>query len=161
MKFVKQAAFYLLAAMLFFALQFVVHPGLKTGALPPIKQPTLSGQDVMQKISQGPTVLYFWAEWCGICDRMVDTINSVMMDFPLVTVAVKSGGDDEIRAYLNKNHLDWQVINDHEGSIAETFGVRGVPAVFIINEEGELVWPTTGFSSETGMRLRLWLSHSG
>ncbi len=158
LNYVKKAVFYIFVILLFLGAQFFLHPGLATGKPPLITQKTLSGHEVMPILKNGPVVMYFWAEWCGICERMSASMNAVFDDVESVTIAIKSGDDSAIRQYLQQRSLQWQVVNDEQGRIAEAYGVRGVPAIFIVDEDGLLVWPASGYSSEWGVRVRLWLS---
>ncbi|MFK5950965.1 MAG: protein disulfide oxidoreductase [Methylococcales bacterium] len=150
-------AFYILVTSIIFAGQFLMNPGLKTGKPPLISQQTLAGQSAMKMISHGPAIIYFWASWCGICKMMQQPISQVLTDYPIVTVAVKSGNKQAVQNYLTKKRLNWNVVNDPLGSIAEKYQTRGVPSIFFLNKQGEIALTTTGYTSEIGLRLRLWL----
>jgi thiol-disulfide isomerase/thioredoxin len=154
----KKIFFYLSVIVLIFGGQFFVNKGLVTGSPPSIAAKTLNGMDAMPKLEQGPGIIYFWAEWCGICKMMQGTISSVLKEVPAVTVAVRSGDDQTITQYLKQHSLQWPVVNDGNGHIAERYGIRGVPAIFFINQQGSIVFAAVGYTSEIGMRFRLWLA---
>lgn len=109
-----------------------------------------------------PTLVYFWATWCGICtltspavnDIATDAINS---DYQILTVALSSGTDQVLRQHMIEKGYDFQVLNDDSGDISTRWGVQVTPSLFFINSDGEIVWHSTGLSSEWGMRLKLWL----
>ncbi len=157
----KKLGFYIFAALFIFAGQFLVNQDLVSGSPPAIVQTTLTGENAMQRISKGPAVLYFWAEWCGICRSMQGSVSNVLQDYPGLTVAVRSGDEGTLRNYLNDKQLNWPVVNDNSGSIGQRYGIKGVPAVFFINAGGDIVFTTVGFTSEWGMRFRLWLAGLG
>jgi thioredoxin-related protein len=50
------------------------------------------------------------------------------------------------------------VVNDQQGLIANAYGVSAVPAVFFTDSNGKIVFTTSGYTSELGLRLRLWLA---
>lgn len=154
----KKIVFYLAVAVLIFGGQFFINRGLATGQPPAILQKTLDGREAMTAIGKGPAVIYFWAEWCGICNMMKGSMDDVLRDYPGVTVAVRSGNGDEVRTYLQQHSLDWPVVNDADGEIAGLYGVKGVPALFFIGGDGDIWLTSVGFSSELGVRFRLWLS---
>lgn len=129
-----------------------------TGQPPELEKLTLAGDAVADKIQSGPGIIYFWAEWCGICAMTQGPVSEVLKDFSGVTVALKSGDDSEVMAYMKEHNLAWPVVNDSDGSLGERFGVRGVPAFFILNTQGDIVFTTVGYSTEMGLRLRLWLA---
>jgi thiol-disulfide isomerase/thioredoxin len=157
----KKLGFYLFAVLFIFAGQFLVNQDLVSGTPPPIAQTTLTGENPMQRISKGPAALYFWAEWCGICRSMQGSVSNVLRDYPGVTIAVRSGDDSKLQNYLNGKQLQWPVVNDNNGSLSQLYGIKGVPAVFFINAAGDIVFTTVGFTSEWGMRFRLWLAGLG
>lgn len=157
MKF-KKILLYLAVAAIFFAGQFLYTRGLATGKPPELAQTTVQGAPVADRISAGPGMIYFWAEWCRICAMMQAPVNAVLHDFPGVTVALRSGDSDDVKSHLDKNTLDWPTVNDEDGSIGARYGIKGVPAVFILNREGDIVFTSVGYSTEWGLRLRLWLA---
>jgi peroxiredoxin len=54
--------------------------------------------------------------------------------------------------------LSFTVLMDESGVLARRWGVRGVPATFIIDSEGRVDYAGQGYSTELGLRLRLWLA---
>jgi len=154
----KKYGFYLLATVVIFAGQFLRTSDLVTGKPPVITQATISGASAMPLIANGPAIIYFWAEWCGICAMMQSAISAVALDYPPLTVALRSGSDAAIGQYLQKKQLNWQVVNDSQGEIASRYGVKAVPALFFINGSGDIVFTSVGYTSEWGVRLRVWLS---
>lgn len=154
----KNTVFYLLVITVIFGGQFLFNRGMVTGTPPPITGKPLTVQPELSQLGKGPRMIYFWAEWCGICNMMKGTVTSVLQDYPGITIAVRSGDDAKVRAYLHQQGLDWSVINDGQGMVADRYGVNGVPAAFYLNEAGDIVLTSVGYSSEWGMRFRLWLS---
>lgn len=154
----KKYGLYLLFTVVIFAGQFLRSSNLVTGTPPAIAQTTLQNQAALASISQGPAVIYFWAEWCGVCRLMQNAISAINPDYPVLSVALRSGDDAEVAEYLQSKQLSWQVVNDQQGLIANAYGVSAVPAVFFTDSNGKIVFTTTGYTSELGLRLRLWLA---
>lgn len=71
---------------------------------------------------------------------------------------MQSGEAEEVIAYLRQENLQFPVINDPEGMLAQRFGVRAVPSSFIIDRNNNIVFRETGFTTGIGLRLRLWLA---
>ncbi|MGR8935102.1 MAG: protein disulfide oxidoreductase [Gammaproteobacteria bacterium] len=153
---IQKLVFYAGVAVILVAGQFFVTRNLATGMAPPIAAQTLDGETVADKIGSSPVLIYFWAEWCGICKAMQDAISSVLHDYSGVTVALQSGDGEAVHAYMHAHGLAWPAIADPAGKIAARYGVTGVPAVFIVDKRGQIRFSSIGFSSETGIRLRLW-----
>lgn len=152
----KELGLYLLAALLMFVVPFFINSSSIAGKPPQIQATALSGEK-MPSLAK-PRLIYFWAEWCGICKMMQSPVSAVLADYPAITIAVKSGNDKAVTDYLAQQGLNWLTINDKQGEIASRYAVQGVPAVFILNPDGEIAFATSGYNSELGLRLRLWLA---
>ncbi len=105
-----------------------------------------------------PMLFHFWATWCPICGLQKDSIQSISQDYPVISIASWSEGKTAVNTYMQQNHLTFPVMLDNSGTLAQTFGVKGVPASFILNRQGEITFVETGYSTEYGLRFRLWLA---
>ena len=59
---------------------------------------------------------------------------------------------------MQDNQLIFPVLLDTSGELATSFGVKGVPASFILDPNGEITFVESGYTTELGLRVRLWLS---
>jgi peroxiredoxin len=105
-----------------------------------------------------PVLFHFWATWCPICELENGTIQSITQDYTVITIASWSEGESEVKAYMRENQLTFPVMLDNSGKLAQSFGLKGVPTSFILDPNGEIRFVETGYSTEAGLRLRLWLS---
>lgn len=103
-----------------------------------------------------PVVLHFWADWCPICRTEEGSISQLTQDWPVLTVAMQSGQAADVAKVLQKRQLLWATAVDTSGTITRLFGFKGVPAFVIVDSAGQIRAPTMGYTSEIGMRLRLW-----
>ena len=154
----RKLLFYLIVTGVIIYGQFFANQNLVTGIPPEIAAQTITGAPVADQISKGPGIIYFWAEWCGICRTMQGSISALLKEYPGVTVAMQSGDSEEVLEYLQKAGLSWKTVADQDGSIGSRYGIRGVPAVFILGKDGQIKFTSAGYSSETGLRFRLWLA---
>ena len=130
-----------------------------TGPAPALAGVLLDGKPfTLTPIAGQPQLVHFWASWCPICRAEQGSIAALARDYPTVTVAMQSGSDDEVVRYLQKEALSFPVLNDPEGALAAQWGVRGVPASFIVDEAGQVRFVEIGYTTEIGLRLRLWLA---
>jgi len=100
--------------------------------------------------------LYVWAEWCPICKTTQGTVDALSANVPVVTLAMQSGGADAVARHQQAHGLKWHTWVDPRGELAKGLGFSAVPAFAVLTPEGNLRWPTVGWTSAWGMRLRLW-----
>lgn len=131
---------------------------LASGAAPPLQAVTVSGKPFTLAGADRPTLVYFWGTWCPICKLTSPNVAAVAQDHRVITVAMQSGSDVELRHFLQEHGLEMPVINDDSGIIAGQWGVNSVPALFFINLHGKIEATTIGFTSGWSLRLRLWLA---
>ncbi len=102
-------------------------------------------------------ILHFWATWCPTCKLEISNFNALSKEYEVITVAVNSGSDSEIKAFLEKRGLRIKVINDQSGKLANYFGVEAFPTTFILDKSGKVVAAEVGYTSTLKLKLRLWL----
>ncbi|CAG0963423.1 Soluble secreted antigen MPT53 [Gammaproteobacteria bacterium] len=140
-------------------IQFAVGRNLPTGEPPSIAGQTLDGVGFdLARLRGRPAVVYFWASWCPICRGMQSSIGAVAQDHPLISVALQSGTRAELAKYMQEQNFHVPTVPDEDGEITGRYGLRGVPAVFVLGPEGKIRFATTGYTSEIGIRARLWLA---
>ena len=103
-----------------------------------------------------PVALYLWAEWCPICKVQQPNVTDLVGDMPLLTIAMQSGPPDAVTRVLSQRQLPWPTAVDPRGELSRSLGFGSVPAFVVVDAEGQLRLPTVGYTSELGMRLRLW-----
>ncbi|MHB8921255.1 MAG: redoxin domain-containing protein [Halothiobacillus sp.] len=131
--------------------QFTAH------ALPAITAPTVAGGSATLAAEGKPTLIVFWAIWCGVCHVELPWLNELAKTERIFTIAMQSGSTDDVRDYLAKSQLNnLTVINDPDGQIAKQFGVSVTPTLFFLAPDGRIAMAETGITSPWGIRLRLW-----
>lgn len=106
-----------------------------------------------------PVLVHFWATWCPICRTEQGSIEALAGDhYNVMTVAMQSGEAESVRKYMAEQKLGFPVINDPDGMISAEWGVHAVPASFIIDTDGKIRFVEIGYTTEIGLRLRLWLA---
>ncbi len=157
--FVRRFGFWIFLALFFIGGQLFATRHFSTGSPPPIDGQTIAGEPFnLERLAGEPSVIYFWASWCGICATMDGMIGSLSENHPIITVVMQSGEGDEVQAYMEKNNLDFPVIVDSQGKIAQRYGVNGVAALFVLDSAGAIRFSTRGYTTGWGIRLRLWLA---
>lgn len=132
---------------------------LVTGTAPPINAITLAGKPVvLSEYQDKPVLVHFWASWCPVCELEQNSIQAISKDQPIITIAMQSGNELDVAAHMKENKLDFPTIVDEHGVLAKQFGVRGVPTSFILSPGGKITFSEIGYTTEIGLRIRLWLA---
>lgn len=146
-------------AALFFVVQGFLNRDMASGPAPAIEGRFLDGSRASLDSLRGrPALVYFWASWCPICGTMEDKIGSLARDHAVITVAYQSGDASEVARHVAERRLDWRVVPDPDGANGGRYGIRGVPAFFILGPDGTIHSRSVGFTPEWMLRLRLWLA---
>ena len=135
--------------------------GVVSGPAPEFQGRLLDGVMVSLDSYRGrPLLLHFWATWCPVCDLEHDSINRIAADHAVLSVAMDDVDGTQLRQWLTNKGLSYAVLPDPDGRIAGRYGVRGVPTSVIIDAGGRIRFVTVGYTTEAGLRLRLWWAAS-
>lgn len=141
--------------------------GLASGIAPPLAGMRTDGTriDLAEKVGAGRTatsgpgkahLIVFWATWCSVCKAEAGTVEAVAADWPVISVAMQSGGVEELAAYLAERGLTLPSVEDDDSDIADAWRVRVVPAHFVVDAAGNIRFRTVGYATSWGLRARLW-----
>ncbi len=105
-----------------------------------------------------PVLVHFWATWCKVCRFEHGSIDAIAEDYTTVTIASQSGDVSTVRTYVQQQDITAPVLVDHTHQWAKQYGIRGYPTSFIIDENKQIRFVVVGYTSELGLRARLWLA---
>lgn len=152
-------AWIVLAAAIYFGARYYQQRSLIEGPAPALRATQLDGGTFDLAAARGqPVLVYFWATWCPVCRLEQGSIESLAGAYRVIAVAMQSGSQAAVAGYVREHGLRVPVINDPDGAIASAWGVRATPTSFIIDRDGRIGFRETGYTTETGLRLRLWLA---
>jgi thiol-disulfide isomerase/thioredoxin len=137
--------------------RFWMQRGVVSGDAPNIKALKLDGKlfDLYQS-KRRPILVHFWATWCPVCKLEQANIENIAKHYSHITIAMQSGNDEELKRFMVKEKLSFDVINDESGLLSQKYHIKGVPVSFIINKENKIEFIEVGYTTELGLRLRLW-----
>lgn len=119
---------------------------------------SLDGERVSlaQLSDERPLLVYFWASWCGVCRFTTPDVARLQAEGSnVLTVALRSGDDTQVKQWLARKRLALPVVNDPAGALSAQWRI-GVTPTFVVISQGKVVQSTTGWTSYWGMKLRLW-----
>ena len=102
-------------------------------------------------------ILDFWATWCPPC-RMTMPVLQRLKDSlgnrGLVVLSIDQGENpDKVRSFIRQNGLTMRILMDNASSVANAWGVNGIPSLFVIDKEGNVRHHEVGY--EPAMETRL------
>lgn len=131
---------------------------LVTGRAPSVVTRALDGAEArVGSASSQAHVLWFFATWCTVCRASEHNIAALSGNPNIILVASDSGSAESVRAFARARGIDrLRIINDEDGALARRFGVRSFPTTFAIASDGSIRSTDVGYSSELGLRWRLF-----
>ncbi len=119
----------------------------------PFKLPMLGGGDFDLSAEKGKVVvLDFWATWCGPCIKSLPGLIEVMSAFPTDRVKLigvnQSEAPEQVKRFLETRGWKLEVAMDAGQSIAQKYGVDGIPHTVIVGPDGNIAWVKTGYSPD-------------
>lgn len=152
--------------LLLFALAACQAPSSETTgqigeAAPSYSAPTLLGDSIRLADLRGDVVLLnVWATWCIPCRKEVPELQALHGELEpqglrVVGVSVDgSGSDDAVRSFADDFGMTYTILRDPGEIVSSTFRIQGVPASFLIDREGKVVWRHLGPFEKDNPALR-------
>ena len=135
-------------------ISYVRKPALDSNILPSLNVTLLDGSNYTQKHTK-PLVVHFWATWCPTCKLEASNIEHISSEYEVLSIAVNSGSDAELKQYMKENELTFRVVNDTKGRWAKRFNVEAFPTTFIYDAKGVLSFTEVGYTTTAGLLARL------
>ena len=94
-------------------------------------------------------IVDFWASWCKPCRQSIPWLNELRGRYGaqgLVIIGVNVDAErSEADRFLREVPIEFDVVYDPEGALAEQFKVQGMPSSFLFDRQGKLVRSYLGF----------------
>lgn len=99
---------------------------------------------------QRAVLLVFWATWCPSCREEIPYLNALRREISQEKLAIYGIDVDEslevAKSFKENVRMEYDVLVDHNAEVALRYGLVGVPTLFLISKEGEIVAKTHGLS---------------
>ena len=128
-----------------------------------IELKTLSGEDIdMSEFKNRTVFINFWATWCKPCIQEMPTIEKAQEQLKgrnVVFLLASNESIDQIETFKNKRMFRFDYVQVQN---FEALNIQALPATYIFNPQGELVFSEVGFRMwDTDENIDLITKHSG
>ena len=131
--------------------------------------PTLSASSLKGTMYQFPealnkskkTLVYFFAPWCNICHLSIGNLNILRNqisdeDLSIIIVALDWKSKAEVEEFIADHDLNYPVLLGDE-KWQQQYKIKGFPSYYVLNQQGEVLSRSMGYSSSIGMLRRIIL----
>ena len=104
--------------------------------------------------SSSPTLLYFFAPWCGICRISMPGLDLIpTQDVLIYAIALDFNTQDEVQQFVNEVGFEGTVLLGSD-SLRDQFKIQGYPSYYVIDQHGVIRHRDQGLSTPPGLWLR-------
>ena len=104
-------------------------------------------------------IVSFWASWCGPCRLELPMLREFYQrhrkpddNFEILAISIDDNHDDA-EEYATKAKLPFPVLLDLDSSVAGSYGVDGIPTMFIVDEKGKVIYGHAGLDETLNITL--------
>jgi peroxiredoxin len=104
----------------------------------------LAGKTHFLSDYRGKTVLLtFTTTWCPYCIKDIPNLKKIYngykdRDFELIAVYIQES-DKKVASFVKKYDLPYTILLDTDGTVAQSYGVRGVPTKVLVDKKGKIL----------------------
>lgn len=136
-------------------------PSATKPAPPDYRVRTLAGtKAALDGLRGKPVLLNLWATWCAPCRQEVPMLAALHQRYAgeglqIIGVSVDPRADDDaVRAFVRVQRIPYAIWRDPANLAAAAFGGAGLPATFLIDADGIVVWRARGIFAADDPKFR-------
>ena len=103
------------------------------------------------------TLVYAFAPWCDVCRISASNLNQLQDRFRTLALALNWSDRTSIEIFVKDSKLAVPVLIGDDAA-AESLRVDSFPSYFVIDDEGNIRWAWSGYTTTFGIWLRMQLA---
>lgn len=128
-------------------------------AAPDFTLTDISGKQVSLKDYRGKVVLVdFWATWCPPCRVSIPAMEELHKEYGPKGLQVLSISMDEetglVAPFAREHGMTYPILLGAASDVSERYRVRGIPALYLVDQDGKLVRQWLGFDDSVPKQWR-------
>jgi thiol-disulfide isomerase/thioredoxin len=123
----------------------------QTAAAPDFTFEDLDGNKVALASLRGKIVILdFWATWCGPCRKTMPLVEKFFTEKKSKDILVygmnvwERGDKSKVKPFITERKFHFPILLG-SNDIAEAYGVRGIPTLFVIDQQGRIAYRHVGY----------------
>ncbi|MEE4246025.1 MAG: TlpA disulfide reductase family protein [Kangiellaceae bacterium] len=121
-----------------------------------------SDQVISNQTNNKPSIYYFFAPWCSVCDLSIENLNAFADELAagkinLYIIALDWQSVEEVAAFVSQHQLPVRVLLGSQTTMNE-FQIKGFPTYYVADQDNKLIWGSIGYSTTLGLKTRLALT---
>ena len=98
----------------------------------------------------GPTIILFWASWCPYCKSLMPHLQSIVAEYEgeIEVLALNFRDDEDPSEFMAEYGYDFRLF-PHSDPVAELWGVKGTPGLFLVDDSGRAVFSNYSIPEES------------
>ena len=116
---------------------------------------SIDGQTQALLASDKPTLLYFFAPWCKVCELSISNVDTFdPAKVKVLKVALDYASAEAVEIFAQKTQTKRNIVFGNT-AVQEQFAVTAFPSVYIVEPSGKIVGRSVGYTTTLGYKLRV------
>ncbi len=100
-------------------------------------------------------VMDFWATWCGPCVKMMPELQKIHEKFlnqSVIVLGISTWERGDPIKFMNEKGYNYKLLMKGD-EVAKKYGVTGIPTLYVIGQNGKIIFGDVGFKSDSYQRI--------
>ena len=116
---------------------------------------SIDGQTQTLLAIDKPTLLYFFAPWCKVCELSISNVDTFdPAKVKVLKVALDYASAEAVEIFAQTTQTERNIVFGNT-AVQKQFAVTAFPSVYIVEPSGKIVGRSVGYTTTLGYKLRV------